>query len=59
MTFGRQNALDEACAQLDCALDRGVNFIGAAEMYPVPARAEIYGRTEFGQSYFSSFKCGF
>lgn len=46
MTFGQQNTLDEACSQLDYALDRGVNFIDAAEMYPVPTKAETYGRTE-------------
>ncbi|HIK32476.1 MAG TPA: aldo/keto reductase [Oscillatoriales cyanobacterium M59_W2019_021] len=46
MTFGQQNSLEEACGQLDFAVDRGVNFIDAAEMYPVPARAETYGKTE-------------
>lgn len=46
MTFGQQNSLEEAGQQLDLALDRGVNFIDAAEMYPVPAREETYGRTE-------------
>jgi aryl-alcohol dehydrogenase-like predicted oxidoreductase len=40
MTFGQQNTAAEAEEQLDLALDRGVNFIDAAEMYPVPARAE-------------------
>ena len=46
MTFGQQNSESEAHAQLDAAFARGVNFIDAAEMYPVPARAETYGRTE-------------
>ena len=46
MTFGQQNMLEDACAQLDYALEHGVNFIDAAEMYPVPTRAETYGRTE-------------
>jgi len=46
MTFGEQNSLGEAHEQLDVALDRGVNFVDAAEMYPVPARAETQGRTE-------------
>ena len=46
MTFGEQNTLDEACAQLDYAVDRGVNFIDTAEMYPVPGKAETQGRTE-------------
>jgi aryl-alcohol dehydrogenase-like predicted oxidoreductase len=46
MTFGEQNSEAEAHEQLDLALDRGVNFIDAAEMYPVPARAETQGRTE-------------
>lgn len=46
MTFGEQNTLAEACAQLDYALAHGVNFIDTAEMYPVPGRAETQGRTE-------------
>ena len=46
MTFGQQNSEAEAHAQLDYALGRGVNFIDAAEMYPVPARRETSGRTE-------------
>lgn len=46
MTFGQQNSQAEAHAQLDAAFARGVNFIDAAEMYPVPARADTYGRTE-------------
>jgi aryl-alcohol dehydrogenase-like predicted oxidoreductase len=46
MTFGQQNTEAEAHAQLDLAFARGVNFIDTAEMYPVPARAETYARTE-------------
>jgi aryl-alcohol dehydrogenase-like predicted oxidoreductase len=46
MTFGEQNTAAEAHEQLDLAVERGINFIDAAEMYPVPARAETQGRTE-------------
>jgi len=46
MTWGQQNSEAEAHQQLDCALAAGVNFIDAAEMYPVPPRAETYGLTE-------------
>lgn len=46
MTWGQQNTEAEAHEQLDYALDRGINFIDTAEMYPVPGRAETQGRTE-------------
>ena len=46
MTFGQQNTVAEAHAQLDYAFERGVNFIDTAEMYPVPPRAETFARTE-------------
>ncbi len=46
MTFGEQNSSAEAAALLDYAVAQGINFIDAAEMYPVPTRAETYGRTE-------------
>jgi aryl-alcohol dehydrogenase-like predicted oxidoreductase len=46
MTFGQQNTAQEAEEQLDLALERGINFLDAAEMYPVPARAETQGKTE-------------
>jgi aryl-alcohol dehydrogenase-like predicted oxidoreductase len=46
MTFGEQNTEAEAHAQLDRALEAGINFIDTAEMYPVPPRAETQGRTE-------------
>lgn len=46
MTWGKQNTEAEAHEQLDYALERGINFIDAAEMYPVPGEAETQGRTE-------------
>jgi len=46
MTWGEQNSEADAHAQLDYALERGVNFIDAAEMYPVPPKAETQGRTD-------------
>lgn len=46
MTWGQQNSRDDACEQLDYAFDQGINFIDAAEMYPVPPRPETQGRTE-------------
>lgn len=46
MTFGEQNSYAEAAAQLDFALDKGVNFIDVAEMYPVPPRPETQGDSE-------------
>ncbi len=46
MTWGEQNDEREGHAQLDYALERGINFIDTAEMYPVPPCAETQGRTE-------------
>jgi len=46
MTFGEQNTESEGHLQLDYAVDEGVNFIDTAEMYPIPANKETYGRTE-------------
>ncbi len=46
MTWGEQNTEAEAHAQLDLAIDRGVNFIDMAELYPIPPKAETQGRTE-------------
>jgi len=46
MTFGEQVDLAGAHAILDRALDRGVNFIDTAEMYPVPPSAKTFSRTE-------------
>ncbi len=46
MTFGQQNTEDEGHAQMDFALDKGVNFFDTAEMYSVPSHKETYGSTE-------------
>ncbi|MDI1254912.1 MAG: NADP(H)-dependent aldo-keto reductase [Flavobacterium sp.] len=46
MTFGQQNTEADGHAQIDFALEKGINFIDTAEMYPVPAREKTYGRTE-------------
>jgi len=46
MTFGEQNTEADAHRQLDYAVERGINFIDTAEMYPVMGRAETQGSTE-------------
>ncbi len=46
MTWGQQNTEAEAHEQITYAMDQGVNFMDAAEMYPVPPKAETQGRTE-------------
>ena len=46
MTWGRQNTQDDAFAQIDYALDQGINFMDTAEMYSVPPSKETYGLTE-------------
>ncbi|MDO9524740.1 MAG: aldo/keto reductase [Gemmobacter sp.] len=47
MTWGNQNTEAQGHAQIDMALDHGVNFLDTAEMYPTqPVRAETIGRTE-------------
>jgi len=46
MTWGEQNSEVEAHEQLDFAIDEGINFIDAAELYPVPPKPETQGRTE-------------
>ena len=45
MTWGNQNTEAEGHAQMDYALERGINFFDTAELYPVPATAETSGRT--------------
>jgi len=46
MTFGEQNSEKEAHAQLDYAVEQGVNFIDTAELYPIPPAGRTYGKTE-------------
>jgi len=46
MTWGEQNSEAEAHAQVDWALEHGINFIDTAEMYPIPPSAKGYGVTE-------------
>ena len=46
MTFGEQVNEADSHAILDRAIERGVNFIDTAEMYPVPPSAPTYSRTE-------------
>jgi aryl-alcohol dehydrogenase-like predicted oxidoreductase len=46
MTFGSMADEAESLRILDTAFDRGIDFIDAAEMYPVPPDAKWVGRTE-------------
>ena len=46
MTWGEQNSAAQAFEQLQYAVERGVNFIDTAELYPVPPKAQTYTRTE-------------
>ncbi|KAA3519521.1 aldo/keto reductase [Agrobacterium vitis] len=47
MTWGSQNTKEDAFAQMDYALDKGVNFFDTAELYPTtPLSAETYTDTE-------------
>ncbi len=46
MTWGNQNSQEEGFAQMNLALDKGVNFFDVAELYPVPATADTYAETE-------------
>lgn len=45
MTWGNQNTQADGFAQMDCAVEKGVNFFDTAELYPVPATKETQGRT--------------
>jgi len=47
MTWGTQNTTAEGHAQIDMALDHGINFIDTAEMYPTtPLSKDTQGDTE-------------
>ena len=41
--LGEQNTEDEAFAQMDYALEHGINLFDNAELYPIPARAQTQG----------------
>jgi len=46
MTWGEQNTEADGHAQMDYALDQGVNFFDTAELYSIPPRPETQGSTE-------------
>lgn len=46
MTWGKQNTEAEGHAQMDYALEHGVNFWDTAEMYSIPPSQATYGATE-------------
>ncbi len=46
MTWGEQNSEAEGFAQMDFAIEHGINFIDTAEMYAAPPRRETCGRSE-------------
>jgi aryl-alcohol dehydrogenase-like predicted oxidoreductase len=46
MTVGEQNSEADGHAQMDYAVDCGINIFDASEVYPVPPRPETQGRTE-------------
>ena len=47
MTWGFQNTEEEGHAQMDRALDAGINFVDTAEMYPSnPEVGKFLGQTE-------------
>ena len=46
MTWGQQNTEADGHAQMDYALDKGVNFFDSAELYSIPPRPETQGSTE-------------
>ena len=46
MTFGKQCDEKLSFAIMDRAVDAGIDFLDAAEMYPVPPAEETFGITE-------------
>jgi aryl-alcohol dehydrogenase-like predicted oxidoreductase len=46
MTWGQQNTEAEGHAQMDYALDQGINFFDTAELYSTPPKPETQGSTE-------------
>ncbi len=46
MTWGEQNTEAEGHAQMDYAVEQGINFFDTAELYSIPPKPETKGRTE-------------
>ena len=46
MTWGQQNTEVEGHAQMDYALEHGVNFFDTAELYSIPPKPQTAGATE-------------
>ena len=46
MTWGNQNTEEEGHEQMNYAVDKGINFIDTAELYPIPAHKDRYADTE-------------
>lgn len=46
MTWGQQNTREDGFAQMDYAVEHGVNFFDTAELYSIPPNADTYGSTE-------------
>jgi aryl-alcohol dehydrogenase-like predicted oxidoreductase len=46
MTFGEQNSQLDGFELMDYAIERGVNFIDTAEIYPHRPKKETYGKSE-------------
>ena len=46
MTWGRQNTEEEGHAQMDYAVEQGINFFDTAELYPIPPHQDFRSLTE-------------
>ena len=46
MTWGQQNSQSDGFAQMDYALEQGINFFDTAELYATPPMDHSYGKTE-------------
>ena len=46
MTWGQQNSESDGFAQMDYALEKGINFFDTAELYATPPMDHSYGKTE-------------
>ena len=46
MTWGQQNTQEDGFAQMDYAVEHGINFFDTAELYSIPPNARTYGSTE-------------